>query len=114
MKSKFFFLFVFFMAIGAYTFAQSAAETAPAQKDATQKEVAVQKSTTGTAGQTVTMSQDDCKWVDANNDGICDTCGKTDCGKKSAKASTSSPADCPVKSSCKSSSSCCSSKGGKK
>ena len=115
MKSKFFFLFVLFMGIGVYTFAQAAADVSTTKKDSPRQEVSIDNSKSTVSSSSSMTAKSDCKWVDADKDGICDICGKKDCGKKETKATmnSKSPSDCPVKSSC-GKKTCCSSKGGKK
>jgi hypothetical protein len=115
MKSKFFSLFVLFMLIGAYSFAQMATDGSNTQKDAPKKEVTIDNSKGSVSASGNAAVKADCKWVDSNNDGLCDVCGEKDCGKKEAKAAThvDNPSGCPVKSSCKPSG-CCPSKDGKK
>lgn len=106
MKSKILILLLLFMGIGVVTFAQSQT-TAPADK----KEAPSQVST---ADQPAAKA--DCKWVDADKDGICDTCGKKDCGSKSSATMTKGcdPAACNYHKEGASSSGCCPSKSGKK
>jgi len=115
MKSRFLFLFVLFMGFSAYTFAQAAAEAAPVKQDAPKQEMSMDKAKSAECAHGQTAAKSDCKWVDANNDGICDTCGKKECGDKKAAKSMSGcdPAACPSKSGTMPSG-CCSSKGGKK
>jgi len=115
MKSKFFFLMVLFLGIGYISYAQSAADAPAAKQDETTKVTTTDQGKSGECQQTQTVSTTECKWVDANNDGICDVCGKKDCGNKS-KAVTSSkcdPAACSSKSTAKPTG-CCPSKDGKK
>jgi hypothetical protein len=99
MKTKFFFLFILFMGFGMYTFAQSATDAVTVKKDTPKKEVTIEKSTTSQS-----VSKADCKWVDENKDGICDICGKKECGIKKAAASMKGcdPAACKHQSKAKS------------
>jgi len=109
---------VFFLGIGMMTFAQSASEAPVTSKakatTVTTKEAPAQS---GECTGHEAAAKADCTFVDANGDGICDTCGKKDCkDSKKAAASTGSkcdPAACGSKSST-APSGCCSSKGGKK
>jgi hypothetical protein len=115
MKFKFFYLTIIFLGISSYTFAQAAVDAAPIKQDAPKQEVKQEKGKTADCPAYQAVDKTDCKWVDANNDGRCDTCGKKNCGKK-VTASTSEkcpPAACSSKSATKARS-CCSSKGGKK
>jgi hypothetical protein len=118
MKSKFFLLFVLFLAIGLASFAQTAATSSDVKKD-TPAQTTVDQTKSGACAGHETMSKAECKWVDANNDGICDTCKKTakECQEKCATPATTgskcNPAACGSKEGTKSSS-CCPSKGGKK
>jgi hypothetical protein len=97
MKSKILILVVLFLAIGIATFAQSV--TTEVKKETTTQTTTVDQSKTGgCAGHQTMGAKADCKWVDANNDGICDTCGKKDCKDKCATpASTEKkcPSTCP-------------------
>ena len=117
MKTKFFFLLVLFLGIGALTYAQTQVAAPAENKDANTQVVAPDQAKTGECTGHATMgSKADCKWVDANGDGKCDTCNKTDKECKEAckpAEQKSGDAACPVQKECGKSSSCCS-KGGKK
>jgi hypothetical protein len=118
MKSKFFILVVLFLGFGLITFAQAQTSAPAEKKDAPAQTIKADESKTAECPHHATMEKSDCKWVDANNDGICDTCKKTEkeC-KESCKAASSDkkcdPAACTGKEGEKSAG-CCSSKGGKK
>jgi Skp family chaperone for outer membrane proteins len=116
MKIKFFFLLVLFLGIGALTFAQ-AQTAAPAEtKDVNTQVVAPDHAKTGECTGHGTMeAKADCKWVDANNDGVCDTCKKTEKECKEACKSAEPKTGCAMQKECgKSGASCCPSKDGKK
>jgi Tfp pilus assembly protein PilX len=95
MKTKFFFLVVLlvvlFMGISAFMYAQSQA-TAPAET----KDV----KSTECSGHAAMGAKADCKWVDADGDGKCDTCKKTEkeckeaCAPKAATTTTSAKSGC--------------------
>jgi hypothetical protein len=91
MKTKFFFLLVLFLGFGALTFAQ-AQSTAPAEKkDAATQVATPDNAKTGECTGHATMgAKADCKWVDANGDGKCDSCGKTE--KECKEACKTTPA----------------------
>jgi hypothetical protein len=116
MKTKFFFLMVLFLGISALTFSQAQA-TAPADnKDVNTQVVAPAPAKTAEcAGHQTTGMKAECKWVDANNDGICDTCKKTEKECKEACKPAESKTGCAMQKECgKSGASCCPSKDGKK
>lgn len=115
MKSKFFFMLVLFLGIGFVSFSQSQSEAPATEKDGAAKTMTVDPAKGGDGSHAITVATADCKWVDANGDGICDTCGKKDCKApaKSAGSSNCDPAACAPKGDAKPSG-CCSSKGGKK
>ena len=120
MKIKFFILMVLFLGIGAISYAQSQASAPEEKKDSPAQVVNPEQGKTGECtGHMTSGAKADCKWVDANNDGICDTCKKTakECQEKCATPATTgskcNPAACGSKEGTKSSS-CCPSKGGKK
>lgn len=106
MKTKILLLLLLFVGISAVTFAQSQSTT-PADK----KEAPAQASSVDQPA-----AKADCKWVDANNDGICDTCGKKDCGSKGSATMSKGcdPASCNYHKEGTKPSSCCPSKSGKK
>jgi hypothetical protein len=78
MKTKFFLLIVLFLGITALTYAQT--ETAaPAEKKDAPAAITTDQAKTGECPGHATMeAKDECKWVDANGDGKCDTCSKTE------------------------------------
>jgi hypothetical protein len=92
MKTKFFFLVVLFMGISAFMYAQSQA-TAPAET----KDV----KSTECSGHAAMGAKADCKWVDADGDGKCDTCKKTEkeckesCAPKATTAKSGCASTCP-------------------
>lgn len=87
MKIKFFILLVLFLGIGVASFAQTATSAPADKKD-------------GSTQVTTTPAKSDCKWVDANGDGKCDTCGKTE---KECKAACGDAKGEPKKEGCSSS-----------
>jgi hypothetical protein len=92
MKAKFFFIMVLFLGISALTYAQTAT-TPTDKKDANTQVVSPDKAKTGECtGHMTTDAKAECKWVDANGDGKCDTCGKTEneC-KEACKHETAAP-----------------------
>jgi hypothetical protein len=118
MKTKFFFLLVLFLAIGAASFAQSTT-TDTEKKDASAPVVTTDQQKAGECSHHDAMTaQAGCTFVDADKDGKCDTCGKTaeECKEKCKAEATPTkgcdPAACGAKEGEKSS--CCPSKGGKK
>jgi hypothetical protein len=117
MKIKFFFLMVLFLGIGAATFAQAQTAAPAEKKDAPAQVVNPEPAKTGECqGHQSAEAKSECKWVDANNDGICDTCNKTqkeckeNCKGESKKGCD--PAACGKEGG--KSSGCCPSKDGKK
>jgi hypothetical protein len=117
MKTKFFLLIVLFLGISALTYAQTEAAAPADKKEAPAAVTATDNAKTGECPGHATMAaKADCKWVDANGDGKCDTCNKTEkeCLEACKPAEQKSgDAACPVQKECGKSSSCCS-KGGKK
>jgi hypothetical protein len=117
MKTKFFILVILFLGIGAFSYAQTKT-TAPATDNSTTpaQVVAPEQGKTGECqGHQTTAAKADCKWVDANNDGICDTCKKTEKECKEACKPAEQKSGCPMQKECgKSGASCCPSKDGKK
>ena len=119
MKTKFFLLVVLFLGISALTYAQTQTAAPVEKKDVPAAVTTTDQAKTGECtGHQTTGVKADCKWVDANNDGVCDTCKKTEkeCQEacKSGEMKSGSAAGCPMQKECGKSSSCCSSKGGKK
>ena len=119
MKTKFFFLMVLFLGIGALTYAQTQTAAPAEKKDAPTVVTTTDQAKTGECtGHATTGVKADCKWVDADGDGKCDTCKKTqkECNEacKSGEMKSGSAAGCPMQKECGKTSSCCSSKGGKK
>ena len=89
MKTKFFFLVVLFMGISAFMYAQTQAEAPTVKKDGKTVEC------TGHAGM---GAKADCKWVDADGDGKCDSCHKTE--KECKEACKTVPASTEAKAGC--------------
>ena len=90
MKTKFFLLTALFLGFAAMTYAQSESAAPAEKKDAPTVVSTPDQSKTGECQHHGTMgAKTECKWVDANGDGKCDTCGKTEkeC-KESCKATT--------------------------
>jgi len=121
MKIKFFILMVLFLGIGAITYAQSQASNPAEKKDSPAQVVNPEQGKTGDcAGHMTSGAKAECKWVDANHDGICDTCGKTEkeCKEKCAPASEQKKegcaASCPMHKECGESHGTKTSKDGKK
>ena len=97
MKTKFFLLFVLFLGISAITFAQTETKAPAAKADAPAVVATPDHAKTGECtGHATTGAKADCKWVDANGDGKCDSCGKTEkeC-KEACKHETKEPAAAP-------------------
>ena len=118
MKMKLFILMVLFLGIGAISYAQSQTSAPAEKKDAPAQVATPEQGKSGECTGHQAGAKAECKWVDANNDGICDTCKKTEkeC-KESCKAGeqkSGTAAGCPMQKECGKTSSCCSSKGGKK
>jgi hypothetical protein len=101
MKTKFFILVVLFLGIGAFTYAQTQA-VAPSEKQDAPAQVSPDKAKTGECTGHQTMEgKKECKWVDANGDGKCDSCGKTEkeckeaCAPKAAATKSGCASTCP-------------------
>ena len=120
MKMKFFILIVLFLGIGAVSVAQSQSSSPSATKDApTQVAAPDQAKSVECAGHQTTGAKADCKWVDANSDGKCDLCGKTEkeCNeacKPAAASKSGCAASCQYHKECGKSMGSSSSKDGKK
>ena len=120
MKSKFFMLLVLFMGLGAFTFAQSQTDAPAGKQDAPVQasQVDQHKSADCPHHQAAVKPECkvECKWVDANNDGVCDTCGKKDCKEKckTADGKKCDPSACTGMKADAKPSGCCSAKGNKK
>lgn len=116
MKTKFYFLVILFLALGAMSYAQTEA-AAPSDKKDAPAQVATpdQGKTMDCPGHQAGSAKADCKWVDADNDGKCDTCGKTEKECKEACKPADEKSGCAYKKECgKSGASCCPSKDPKK
>jgi len=113
MKTKFFFLVVLFMGISALMYAQTQA-VAPSEKKKTKSGECTGHGSMG--------AKADCKWVDVNGDGKCDSCDKTEkeckeaCKTAHAKTATKKgcAASCAHAKECGKSSGAAPSKDGKK
>ena len=114
MKAKYFISFILFLAISAVSYAQTQTDAPAAKKDAPVQQTTVDQSKGCSGHQGEAIGKADCKWVDANNDGVCDTCGSKTC-KDQSKASGSKNCDpgCHSKDAVKPSGDC-PSKDGKK
>jgi hypothetical protein len=105
MKTKFFLLVILFLAIGAMSYAQTEA-AAPSDKKDAPAQVATpdQGKTMDCPGHQTGTAKADCKFVDANKDGKCDNCGKTEaeCQAKCAPAPKKEGcgASCPMHKEC--------------
>ncbi len=77
MKIKLFILIILFLGIGAVCLAQSQPASASEKKETPKAQVVTTEKSVPAAA-TVDHTKGQCKWVDANGDGKCDTCGKTE------------------------------------
>ena len=79
MKTKFFFFFILFLGMCAFTYAQTETAAPVEKKDAPAVTTATPDAAKmgECAGHATMESKADCKWVDADGDGVCDTCKKT-------------------------------------
>jgi hypothetical protein len=99
MKTKFFLLIALFLGMSAYTFAQSQTAAPTEKKDAPAVVTTPDQAKTGECAGHATMgAKAECKWVDANGDGKCDTCNKTE--KECKEACKHEPAATTPKSGC--------------
>ena len=101
MKTKFFLLIVLFLGISALTFAQTQTAAPAEKKDAPTAVTTTDQAKTGECvGHSTTGAKADCKWVDADGDGKCDTCKKTEkecqeaCAPKAAAPKSGCAASC--------------------
>jgi len=121
MKTKFFFLLVLFLGIGALTYAQTQTAAPAEKKDAPTVVTTTDQARTGECtGHAATGAKAECKWVDADGDGKCDTCKKTEkeC-KESCKSASAAPkqgcaSTCPHAKDCGKTTGSAPSKDGKK
>ena len=107
MKMKFFFLLVLFLGFGVASFAQTQATTE--KKEAPKASVVNTDQGTKSgecSGHQSMGAKGDCKWVDANNDGKCDSCGMTQAECKEKCGTTTEPKKSGCSSSCPMSKSC--------
>jgi hypothetical protein len=119
MKIKFFIFMVLFLGIGAISYAQSEAAAPADKKDVPAQAVSPEPAKTAECpGHQATAVKADCKWVDANNDGNCDICGKkqSECKEKCATAPKKEGcgSSCPMHKECGQSSGTAPAKDGKK
>jgi hypothetical protein len=117
MRSKFFILLILFLGISAFSYAQSKTDTPIDKKDASTQVITVdQTKSTDCPHHQQTVSKSDCKWVDVNKDGVCDICGKKDCGDKckSGLDKKCDPTACQYHKDGVKSAGCCPYKDGKK
>ena len=121
MKTKFFILVVLFLGIGAFTYAQTQAVAPSDKKDAPTQVVSPDQAKTGECvGHSTTGAKADCKWVDADGDGKCDTCKKTEkeckeaCKPAATGAKQGCAATCPHAKDCGKSAGTAPSKDGQK
>jgi hypothetical protein len=99
MKTKFFFLLLLFVGFGLATFAQSQADAPAEKKDAPSAQIVAPDHAKAHAAKA------DCKFVDTNGDGKCDSCGMTEaeCKAKCAPAESKKQgcsSSCPMHKSC--------------
>jgi hypothetical protein len=97
MKTKFFLLIVLFLGISALTFAQTQTSAPADKKDAPAVVTTPDNAKTGECTGHATMgAKAECKWVDADGDGKCDTCKKTEkeCKEACKPAATSAKSGC--------------------
>jgi hypothetical protein len=115
MKTKFFLLVIFFLGIGAISYAQTQTAAPAEKKDAPAQVVTPEQGKTTECAGHQAGAKAECKWVDADKDGKCDTCGKTEKECKDACKPADQKSGCPMQKECgKSGASCCPSKDGKK
>ncbi len=102
MKTKFFLLIVLFLGISALTYAQTQSSAPATSKEAPAVTATPDHAKTGECtGHATTGAKAECKWVDADGDGKCDTCKKTEkeckeaCAPKAAAAKSSCASTCP-------------------
>jgi hypothetical protein len=99
MKVKFLFLFILLVGFSALTYAQSESATPSEKKDVSGAIVKPDQSKTGDCkGHQVKGANESCVWVDANMDGKCDKCGRTE--KECNEASKSTPVTTTPKRGC--------------
>lgn len=92
MKAKIFFFFILFLGISAISYSQTQSAAPAEKKDAPTVVSTPDQSNTGECQHHGTMgAKTGCKFVDANGDGKCDTCGKTEKECKEACKTTPEP-----------------------
>ena len=100
MKTKFFLLIVLFLGISALTYAQTESAAPAETKDAPAAITTDHAKTDGCQGHAEMGAKAECKWVDADGDGKCDTCKKTEkeckeaCAPKAAATKSGCAASC--------------------
>ena len=121
MKTKFLLFFVLFLGISALTFAQTESKAPASKTDAPAVVATPDQAKTGECTGHATMgAKAECKWVDANGDGKCDSCGKTEkeckeaCAPKATTTKSGCAATCPHAKDCGKSTGTASSKEGQK
>jgi len=121
MKTKFFLLIVLFLGISALTYAQTQSAAPATSKEAPAVTATPDQAKTGDCtGHSTSGAKMDCKWVDANGDGKCDSCGKTEkeckeaCAPKAATTKSSCASTCPQAKDCGKSAGSAPAKDGKK
>jgi hypothetical protein len=106
MKTKFFILVILFLGIGVISYAQTQTAAPTDKKDVPAQVAPEQGKTMDCPGHQSTTAKADCKFVDANMDGKCDNCGKTEKECKESCAPAAAPkkegcgASCPMHKSC--------------
>ena len=121
MKTKFFLVIVLFLGISALTYAQTETAAPADKKDAPAAVTTPDNAKTGECTGHATMgAKAECKWVDANGDGKCDSCGKTEkeckeaCAPKAATTKSNCASTCPHAKDCGKSTGSAPAKDGKK
>ncbi len=116
MSKRFFILILMLFAFSTLVCAQSQSVSTDSKKNTPAPTVQQDKAKTGECTGHMEAHKAECKFVDANNDGLCDTCGKKDC-KEASKSGTATPSKtegCPYQKECGKSPSCTTGKDGKK
>jgi hypothetical protein len=113
MNIKSFIIILILVAFGIAAMAQSQEAPAAAKKDVPAQTISADKAKTGDCAGHQTSAKADCKWVDANNDGLCDVCGSKECKdkKQTAAPKSGAAAPCPHYKDCGAPSSCGGAKG---
>jgi hypothetical protein len=82
MNTKFVLILILFLGIGMSSYAQSQISASTEKKDAPVQVAGTEQAKSGESIQGQAVTKTDCKWVDANKDGVCDNCGRKDCQPK--------------------------------